>query len=368
LFELHLHKRAIPYVCNLIFPNLDMTGKRLILPDVLKGVAVVLMIQVHITELFATEAFYNSMAGRISLFLGGVPAAPVFMAVMGYFIAKSGSGTMLLIMRGMKLIVYGFLLNIGLNLHLFYRILMGELALDPLPYLFGVDILFLAGLSIIVIASLRLAFRENLILWLLIMLITAFAASQFTSENIENTWRTYVLAYFYKATWWSYFPLIPWLAYPLAGYCLKLISYKYFNLEFSNRKLAITAFLILIPVLVFFPYGFIISTDLQAYYHHSITYFLWALLFIGLWAIVFYMLIIYLPENPVMKFLQWTGLNVTAFYVFQWLIIGNLATVVYKTVEPEFLFLWFACVLAASATLVWLWTNRKKWIKIFENH
>ncbi len=41
------------------------------LPDVLKGIAVILMIQVHIMELLMLPAVYNSSFGYISLFLGG---------------------------------------------------------------------------------------------------------------------------------------------------------------------------------------------------------------------------------------------------------------------------------------------------------
>ena len=54
--------------------------------DVLKGIAVLLMIQVHIIELFATDEIYNSNIGKILLFFGGPPVAPIFMILFGYFI------------------------------------------------------------------------------------------------------------------------------------------------------------------------------------------------------------------------------------------------------------------------------------------
>ena len=60
---------------------------RLELPDIVRGLAVVFMVQVHLTELFVTQDIYNSAFGKISLFLGGIPAAPVFMVMMGYFLA-----------------------------------------------------------------------------------------------------------------------------------------------------------------------------------------------------------------------------------------------------------------------------------------
>ena len=56
--------------------------------DLLKGIAVLLMIQVHVMELFASVAVSNSTAGKLSLFLGGAPVAPFFMIIFGYFIAK----------------------------------------------------------------------------------------------------------------------------------------------------------------------------------------------------------------------------------------------------------------------------------------
>jgi hypothetical protein len=55
--------------------------------DLLKGLAVLLMIQVHIMEQFVSSDTYNSLIGKASMFLGGPPCAPVFLAVMGYFLA-----------------------------------------------------------------------------------------------------------------------------------------------------------------------------------------------------------------------------------------------------------------------------------------
>lgn len=328
---------------------------RLLLPDVLKGVAVLLMIQVHLMELFAQPDIYNSIWGGISLFLGGPPAAPVFMAVMGYFLAISGGGLVSFMGRGIRLIVYGLLLNAGLNMHLFYHIFTGQSSLSPLPYLFGVDILLLAGLSIIVIALLRPILSENVFLWSIVMLLVASVTTFLPAGDIHNNWSDYLLAWFYKATWWSYFPLFPWLAYPIAGYCFNLIITQFGRTNIPRTKFSLAALAMLIPLAVFFPFGFKVTTDLPAYYHHSVSYFIWALLFVGVWATMFFLLIKYLPENPLMKYLKWTGLNVTAFYVFQWLIIGNLATTLYKSVSAFQLILWFTGITFITSLLVWIY-------------
>ena len=44
--------------------------------DLLKGIAVLLMIQVHIMEQLAEYDLFNSRFGEISLFLGGPACAP----------------------------------------------------------------------------------------------------------------------------------------------------------------------------------------------------------------------------------------------------------------------------------------------------
>ncbi len=328
---------------------------RLLLPDILKGVAVLLMIQVHLTELFANQEFYDGFLGKVSLLLGGPPAAPVFMAVMGYFLAKSRSGAWQGVMRGFKLILYGFLLNCGLNLNLFYHIFIGGLSIDPLPYVFGVDILFLAGLSVIIISLLRPFFRNSLSGWLFIMIIAASARLFIPANAVNEPWITYLMAYISNEARWSYFPLFPWLAYPLAGYCFYLIYEPYSGVEIPKSKLLITGMALLLLLAVTIQYGLNITTDLQRYYHHSITYFLWTLLFLGLWVIAFYLIQKTLANNPVFTYLQWVGRNVTTFYVVQWLIIGNLATSIYKTVPAGFLLLWFLGVTIVTTVIVWIY-------------
>lgn len=346
-----------------------MAGKRLMLPDVLKGLAVVLMIQVHITELFATEAFYDSLVGRFSLFLGGVPAAPLFMVVMGFFFAFIHSSNLSRFRRGVQLIFYGFLLNIGLNLNLFFKIFKGDIITDPLPYIFGVDIFFLAGLSLIVLAATTIFTKKRPIPLFVMALIVATMPVILPLYMGNSEVFRFLLAYFHSNEWWSYFPLFPWFAYPLSGAAAGFIYAE--NKEESEKFLARPAFLFVASALlvVFLGYGFNISADLPVYYHHGPLFYGWALVFIILIAFFFSKLMQLVgPENFIFRFLGWAGRQVTAFYVFQWLIIGNLATVLYKTVEPEFLFFWFALVFSVSATLVWIWSNRKKWSKIFENH
>ena len=78
-------------------------------PDILRGAAVILMIQIHITEVFATDSFREGFFGQLSLFLGGVPAAPVFMVLMGWY-AVSRLEVAPLMLRGLMVFFAGLLL------------------------------------------------------------------------------------------------------------------------------------------------------------------------------------------------------------------------------------------------------------------
>lgn len=344
-----------------------MPKPRLLLPDLLKGLAVLFMVQVHITELFATESFYVSFAGKVSLFLGGVPAAPLFMVLMGFFVGFRQIKTASLIFRGLKLIAGGLLLNIGINFHLFYLLFTDKIALDPLPYLFGVDILFLAGLSLILLAIMKRLFREQFI-FSLMLVITISSLSMFLPVySGDSVLLNYLLPYFHSEAWWSYFPLIPWLAYPLTGLAAGILLKKYPDLILSRQtQLYIFLFIALI-VLFFSGYGFRISTNLPVYYHHGPVFFVWALGFLLLLIIsVHYYLKAIKKQSKLIKFIAWIGKNVTAFYVFQWLIIGNLGTAIFKTQSALSLPFWFLGITLITALLVKGWEERKRLSRLFE--
>ncbi len=71
------------------------------------------------------------------------------MMILGYFLARSGKALGQLVYRGLAYYV-GPALNLGLNLHLLILIVTAQVEMNPY-YMFGVDILFLAGFGMILI-------------------------------------------------------------------------------------------------------------------------------------------------------------------------------------------------------------------------
>jgi uncharacterized membrane protein len=339
--------------------------KRQPIPDMLKGIAVLMMIQVHIMELFMRPTVYGSVAGQVSLFLGAVPAAPVFMAIMGYFAAVSKKGCGTLVWRGVKLIFWGFLLNIGLNLHLFFRIFQG-LDVDPLPYLLGVDILFLAGISLIFIAlTIRLLGRKLWVFALLsiaIPVLAEFTAFVHSGQDVGS----YILACFISNAWWSYFPFFPWAGWVLAGFTYALLEEKYSAHPNFKRYSRYLIYFSGIPLFILIPWAVKITSNLPLYYHHGGLFFVWALFFMLLWITSIKVLYKFMAANSLMNYILWMGKNVTAMYVFQWLIIGNLATAMYRD-QPGYMFwVYLPLILILSSALTYAYSRlRQKETKLY---
>lgn len=330
-------------------------------PDLLKGIAALLMIQVHIIELFATPEIFSSNIGKVLLFLGGPPVAPLYIFFLGYFIAGSRKSTLALVVRGVKILLLGLFLNIALNLNLIISVGQGLFPINLWPYIFGVDVLPHAGLSIILIALLKKIIDKNIFVPIVLLLLVAFSGTLFLDCIPEKSSLKYLSALIYGSSWWSYFPLLPWFAYSLAGIAFYQFSKKYDLSFLKSPKAFVVMLLIGIPFLFFtLSYAIAIASNLELYYHHGIVFCLWTLAFMALYAFVINKIDTSVSSNIVMNYLKWLGENITIIYVFQWIIIGNVATQIFKTVSsPTTLCLSFLGVLCASSILCFIWLKFK---------
>lgn len=318
--------------------------------DLLKGIAVVFMVQVHLVEQFVTQELFESIVGRVSLFLGGPPAAPVFLSVMGFFIGQSKKPSFALVRRGMLLIVGGILLNLGLNANLLLSIYRGRFQHDPLAFIFGADILPAAGLSVVICAALRPLLGSNAIAYLAAAVGVATVAPFLPSLGTEGL-LPYINPFLWGDAWWSYFPLFPWLAYVLLG-----VAFAHARRSIAPRLTSSRLWLIafaLLGALGFTAADALASiTTLPSYYHHGLPLMLWISGFLVLWLLAVNALESHAGETTVLLYLKWLGRHVTPAYVFQWLLIGNLATELYRTQVGNQLVLWFVTILAATSLLV----------------
>jgi uncharacterized membrane protein len=334
--------------------------KRLRLPDLLKGIAILFMIQVHIMELFIDYPGQSSIVGKISLFLGGPFTAMVFMMVMGYFVAASKKTLRQNLVRGVKILILGFLLNIGLNFHLLLKIKFTDWPYNPLEYIFGVDILYLAGLSIVILAIIKKLPAKLRALISFVLLAGVLLLTMNMNSWLTLPERNYIIPFIGGAYSWSYFPLFPWLAYPLFGYFFFYAETGIQQLISKNKILTISAVVTVVAVIFYFSrMGFSTTINLSAYYHHTLKYGIWALGLLIIWTGIFYLIVTQFQVSPIEKFLAWMGKNITLIYVVQWLIIGNLATAIYQTQPLSRFPLWFGGILLVTLAISWLLSKTK---------
>jgi len=332
--------------------------KRYPLPDLLKGFAVFLIVPVHILELFIDYPGRESVFGKILLFLGGPIAVPVFMIVMGYFLAKNQKTFSANFLRGVKIFIVGFLLNIGLNFNLLLKIKYADWQINSLEYIFGVDILYLAGLSVIFIALLKKLKKGQA--WVaLIFIFLVIGLTGYMNEILMVSERNYVLPFIAGTYSWAYFPLFPWLAYPLIGYVFFYWEEKI--MSFFTKQKVVSGFILAgigVLVISFYKWGINTTINLPAYYHHTFWFSLWAIGIVILWVLFLRFLLNKFPNTTICNFLKWLGKNITLFYVIQWLIIGNISTSIYQTQSIDRFVFWFAGIFSITVLLTWLIEKR----------
>ncbi len=340
--------------------------------DLLKGLAVLFMIQVHIMEQFASSEVYESVLGQVSMFLGGPACAPVFLAVMGYFLASGNKPFLYYLKRGIFLFAGGILLNIARSANLLIKILNGSIEVDPWSFVFGVDILPLAGISLVIIGMLRMLFKTNGLLYLASAVIIAtvsplvadpassiqYPASSILHPASTITALNYLRAFFTGTANWSYFPVFPWISYILTGISFRhlLQNPRVAGILKADHLLVYSAPAWVILMLTI-QWASGITHTLEGpdgYYHHGFLFFAWVSLFMAAYVVLVQILELNRGELPFLRLVKWTGRHVTLVYVIQWLIIGNLATNFYKSQGLFGYFGWFLGISAVSLILSWL--------------
>ena len=325
--------------------------------DFIKGLALLTMVQVILVEFFATPAIVNSIVGKISMFLGGPPAAPVFLAVMGYYIAHKTKSFLENIKRGIRLIALGLLVNIGRNALVLFHLINPVAPVDPMHLIFGSDILILAGISLIAMAVVIKLLKGHVLLYL--ALIIVFLLLQYVVPPVEKLYsHSLFIPLIYGKYPDSYFPFIPWFAYVLAGYSFYLFKQYFVSDQFKHSQTVKIILLSLSGLMLIgsIPFGFGVTIRPILFYHHGILFFLFCVNYMFWWLLSAHA-IVNRMNNRVTRYLEYLGKNVTVFYILFMILAGNLSILMQESLNYIQLALWFTGLLIITSLLVWLWDS-----------
>lgn len=315
---------------NRLFEKTNVNSIRQFELDVARGLAVLFMIAVHVLQMFSNNQLMYSTYGEIIGFLGGPPAAPVFMFLLGAGIIYSkNSKPPVLLKRGIIILLSGYLLNflrgtLPSLIGYFFSKDSEFLSLSYLEFI-SVDILQFAGLAFVYFAIVK---KYKLGLAKIMLTVILFCLLNFLLSNIkiENP----LVSAFSSLLWGSgedsYFPFLSWIVYPIAGYCfgsflIRCVNKKRFYLILF--ALGLTVFLTSGLIILKFLNIDIGLIDEYAYYHHNILGSIVFLSFVITWIGLLFFVSKGVRGIVKSTLARWSK-NVSSIYFIHWVIIGNL--------------------------------------------
>jgi len=299
--------------------------------DLVRGLAVLFMILVHASSEFLDESYNNTIFAKVIDFFGCVPAAPVFMFVMGVgFIYSKNQDPKKLIKRGLFIFAGGYMLNffrgflpqiIGNNLG-FYSIPFNQLK----QYLLAVDILQFAGLAMIVVSLLRFL-RISPAFYPLFAIAAGIASPYLWGITSSNPVLKFLCLVAFGGQAYTFHPLFSWIFYPLMGAFFGWLLIRAKNKNKFYLASGIISILIACAAFIYF-YFFnsaidfgILSGKIYNYFHHGILSNIIFCSSIVWWISVWNFLTAILPQFIKKRLIFWSK-SVTVIYVIHWLLIG----------------------------------------------
>lgn len=354
--------KAIKNFFRQMFSKDNVNTGRQIEVDIAKAICIIGMIFVHTFENFSYVEIGNDVAIYALLRIGNtIFGASLFMFCMGLgmnYTNKNNPNNY--IFRGIKLFIIGLLLNFfraGLLL-IIGRIMDPEWVLvkDIIYQIFEVDILFFAGLALILFGLLR---KIKTPIWAIVIIsvVVSILGTIFNGYDLGNEFLNCLVGLFIGTTGDiafntpACFPLCNWFIIVMAGYCfafaLKKVNKKaHFYLVFSSIALVVVS---LYVALCIGPKAGYFQEEFRCTYHiatyNALISMCGAVLAYGLF---------YFVSKVLPKFLL-TGAtnlarNTLVVYCVQWLIIAN-ATVLVEGYWPDVVFEQYQLVLAALGVL-----------------
>lgn len=297
--------------------------------DIARGFTVLLMPSIHVAMLYSKLEIQQSWLGKILAFIAEGPGAQLFMLLMGVsFLMSTHINKEYVLKRSLLLIIAAYTLNtakfiIPLFLGWMPQKLLTELNLEnnytayPFFFLLG-DILHFAAIAFPI---LFLVYKlKHFQYWSIVIAIAVIIVSPFVWDSktgIKDI--DYVLTLLGGHPPNAFFPVFPWLAYPLIGLTLGYYIKK--NETTIVLNIAGLIGIILIIASCLSPYTTHPSPDYLPFYRTEAPDTVFHVGFVLVWLCCIHWLTKIIPANPFFRLLTFCSKNITLIYIIQWIII-----------------------------------------------
>ncbi len=329
-----------------------------------RGFIVFIMPAVHSVMLYSTEEVKQGWLGRILGFLAEGPGAQLFMLLMGIFIVLGRPKTVRqILVRSLLIGVLGYLLNlmrlvVPYRLNLLPAAYVTSLAINPDSsvewqlFIIG-DILQFASLAYFFCALLH-KFCPYFILLILITSVVWWISPYTWDFNTFSNFSMFHL--FTGVPPQVFFPVFPWLFFPMLGLVLGRLLQLYTSIRFLKAMVLAGILLLVLGKLmtiaepVEWNNNFYRQGRGGTLFHAGVAL-LWTALFIRIAELK--------TSNLFFRLLDFVSRHITIIYVLQWIIIMwmfGLFGYNRLTLAPSLFALLVTSILTFS--LAWLFTKR----------
>jgi len=299
--------------------------------DLARGVAIVAMVLIHSIVFLGDPALTKTIPGYIANSIICLFAAPVFTFIMGVMISFSSKSTIkTLLWRGCIILCVGYLLNF---LRGTLPIAFAEWAewVDyqderPWAYMLEQDILQFAGIAFMLIALFKRLIRSNIGLAVLGGVIVAAAPLLYKIQLGEGV-PGYLVSLLFGGNHFNFFPIVPWIAFPLIGMGYGELLKKSVDKNNFMRKSALVGLLLLVAggaVIIGLEKDVIVQWYSGKFRQGKLPPVV-SLIFLGFqfaWIPLCYLITGNIKKSRILDLLYHWSANVTWFYAIQWVIIG----------------------------------------------
>lgn len=337
--------------------------------DLIKFCAIVFMIFVHTYELYAYDEFFESPAYEntfqyilnfIVEFLGGAPAAPVFMFCMGFCLKISRrTNVSKLLKRGVVLIVLGLQVNLLEELlPLVWDKPDLEMLLESLPGLFANDVYFFFAMAFFFFAFAYATKKPVLVsaVACALCLIGGFFLP-YKDFSSESSLCNIIVGLFFRTDEYAFFPFCSWIVFPTAGYLFSWFLTTQDDRDKTYKRVFIVALVVILAVSAVYFATDIENSMLNAldcedsdYYSPNFFSQIWAIAFVLLWMSVAYRIMKRTKDGKVTKVIEWGSNNTMALYIVQWLVLAVLTPVI--RVSSNIFYAYLMCLTVTALTFL----------------